>query len=138
MHIQLWYRQQIQGGHASMASVETMALQRIEPGRVAVIDPIDWERFRRGAAPLRSRKRKVDLLLLTLRDGVCEEIDPITLDLDENGYLMRIDVGMQPLPRHPAVFDARGAFLGRYLQHANQWKPSAQLIDQALEFARRV
>ncbi len=121
-----------------MVSVETIALQRIEPGRVALIHPIDWERFRRGAAPLLHGDRKVDLLLLTLRDGVCEEIDPITLDLDENGYLVRIDVGMRPLPRHPAVLDARGAFLGRYLQHANQWKPTAQLIDQALEFARRV
>lgn len=120
-----------------MVPVETMALQRIEPGRVALIHPTDWDRFRRGAAPLPPGNRKVDLLLLTLRDGVCEEIDPITLDLDENGYLVRIDIGMQPLPRHPALLDARGAFLGRYLQHANHWKPSAQLIDQALGFAHR-
>ncbi len=120
-----------------MASVETMALLRVEPGRVTLIRPIDWERFWRGAAPLPPGNRKIDLLLLTLRDGVCEEIDPITLDLDESGYRMRIDVGMQPLPRHPALLDARGAFLGRYLQHAKHWRPSAQLIDQALGIARR-
>ena len=93
-----------------MSSVETIALQRIEPGRVSLIQPTDWERFCRGGAPLLQGDRKVDLLLLTLRDGVCEEIDPITLDLDENGYLVRIDVNMQPLPLHPTLLDARGAF----------------------------
>jgi hypothetical protein len=128
----------VRSGNAAMASVETVVFQRIAPALIALIQAGDWERFRRGAAPLPPGNRRVDLLLLTLRDGVCEEIDPITLDLDANGYLMRIDVGMQPLPEHPALLDARGAFLGRYLQHANHWKPSAQLIDQALGFARHV
>jgi hypothetical protein len=121
----------------TMTSVHTVALQRIEPGRVCVIKTADWEQFCRGGAPLLPGDRRIDLLLLTLRNGVCEEIDPITLDLDKNGYLIRIDVGLRPLPRHPTILDARGAFIGRYLNHAHHWQPSEQLIDQALALARQ-
>jgi hypothetical protein len=120
-----------------MNSVQTIALQRVDPNHVCVIAPETWEQFCRGGTPLLPGDRKIDLLLLTLRNGVCEEIDPITLALDENGYLMRFDMRMRPLPRHPAVLDARSAFVGRYMKHAHHWKPSAQLIDQALALARR-
>ena len=119
-----------------MNSVQTIALQRIAPDHVCVIAPQTWEQFCRGGTPLLPGDRKIDLLLLTLRDGVCEEIDPITLSLDENGYLMRFDLQLQPLPKHPGLLDARSAFLGRYLKHAHQWKPSAHVIDQALTLAR--
>ena len=119
-----------------MNSVQTIALQRIAPDHVSVIAPQTWEQFCRGGTPLLPGDRKIDLLLLTLRDGVCEEIDPITLALDENGYLMRFDLQLQPLPKHPALLDARSAFVGRYMKHAHQWKPSAHLIDQALTLAR--
>ena len=81
-----------------MSSVQTIALQRIAPGHVSVIAPQTWEQFCRGGTPLLPGDRKIDLLLLTLRDGVCEEIDPITLALDENGYLMRFDLQLRPLP----------------------------------------
>lgn len=119
-----------------MNSVQTIALQRIAADHVAVIAPQTWEQFCRGGTPLLPGDRKIDLLLLTLRDGVCEEIDPITLSLDENGYLMRFDMQLQPLPKHPALLDARSAFVGRYMKHAHQWKPSARLIDQALALTR--
>ncbi len=119
-----------------MNSIQTIALQRIAPDHVSVIAPQTWEQFCRGGAPLLPGDRKIDLLLLTLRDGVCEEIEPITLALDENGYLMRFDLRFRPLPKHPAVFDARNAFVGRYLKHAHYWRPSAQLIDRALALAR--
>jgi hypothetical protein len=120
-----------------VSSVQTIALQRVDPNHVAVIAPDTWDQFVRGGTPLLPGDRKIDLLLLTLRDGVCEEIDPITLALDENGYLMRLDVRMRPLPRDPSVFDARSVFLGRYLKHAHHWKPTAELIDQALSLASR-
>ena len=119
-----------------MNSVRTIALQRVDPNHVSVIAPDVWEQFCRGGTPMLPGDRKIDLLLLTLRNEVCEEIDPITLALDENGYLMRLDVRLRPLPRDPAVFDARSVFLGRYLKHAHHWKPSAELIDQALVLAR--
>jgi len=120
-----------------VSSVQTIALQRVDLNHVSVIAPTLWDQFVRGGTPLLPGDRKIDLLLLTLRDGVCEEIDPITLALDENGYLMRLDVRMRPLPRDPAVLDARNAFLGRYLKHAHHWKPSAELIDQALALVGR-
>ena len=52
---------------------------------------------------------------------------------DENGYLVRIDVHLRPLPQHPRVFDARSAFIDRYLKHAHHWQPSQQLIEHALD-----
>ncbi len=123
-----------------MHSVQTIALQRIDPNHVHVIAPETWEQFCRGGTPLvRANLRdslrsggRVDLLLMTLRDGVCEEIDAITLALDENGYLMRLDAGLRPLPRHPSLLDARSAFVRRYLKHAHHWRPSDELINQAL------
>ena len=120
-----------------MASVRTLALQRVGMNRVSMIAAGAWDQFIRGTAPLQVGRRKVDVLLLTLRDGICEEIDPITLDLDENGYLMRLDLQLRPLPDHPALVDARHVFLARYLKHAHQWRPTPQLIDQALALAGR-
>ena len=120
-----------------MTSVSNVALQRIGVHRVSMIAPGAWDQFIRGAAPLRCDRRKVDLLLLTVRDGVCEEIDPITVDLDENGYLMRLDASLRPLPDSPVLIDARPTFLARYMKHAHQWQPTPQLIDQALALAGR-
>ncbi len=77
-----------------MTAVQTIALQRIGANHVCLIAPETWEQFCRGGTPLLPGDRKIDLLLLTLRDGVCEEIDPITLALDENGYLMRLDAAV--------------------------------------------
>ncbi len=125
-----------------MNSVRILALQRVTPDHLSLIAPRVWEQFSRGGAPLgvsegTARERRIEVLLLTLRDGVCEEIDPILVDVDENGYLVRWDVQLRPLPRHPALFDARGVFLRRYLHHARQWQPTQQLIDQALALAGR-
>ena len=120
-----------------MTSVRTVALQRIGTNHVSMIAPGVWDQFIRGAAPLRREQCRVDLLLLTVRDGICEEIDPITVDLDEHGYLMRLDARLRPLPDTPVLIDARHAFLARYMKHAHQWHPTPQLIDQALALAGR-
>ena len=128
-----------------MHSVQTIALQRIDPNHVDLIASETWEQFCRGGTPLLRAdlrdnirgKGRVDLLLMTLRDGVCEEIDAITLALDENGYLMRLDAGMRPLPQVPSLLDARNAFLRRYLKHAHHWRPSDDLINQALAIISR-
>lgn len=116
-----------------MATIQMIVFERIAPDGLAMIAAADWERFAAGGAPLLPGNRKIDLLLLTLREGVCEEADPITLDLDENGYLVRIDVRVGPLPHHPGLFDARSAFIGRYLKHAHHWRPSERLIRRALD-----
>jgi hypothetical protein len=136
MDIQLWSTLIVRGPN-HMSSVRTIALRRIDANHVSMIEPDDWDQFIRGAAPLRCERRKVDLLLLTMRDGVCEEIDPISVDLDEHGYLMRLDTRLRPLPDTPALIDARHAFLARYMKHAHQWHPTPQLIDQALALADR-
>jgi len=124
-------------GDSMVASVRTVALQRVGANHVSMIAPDVWDQFIHGAAPLRCEQRKVDLLLLTVRDGVCEEIDPISVDLDEHGYLMRLDGRLRPLPDTPVLIDARHAFLARYMKHAHQWQPTPQLIDQALALAGR-
>src|SRR5262245_3641848 len=114
-------------------AIQTIVFERIAPDGLTLIEATDWDRFAAGSAPLLPGNRKIDLLLLTLRDGICEEADPITLDLDENGYLVRIDVRMRPLPQHPSVLDARSVFVERYLKHAHQWRPSERLIRHALD-----
>jgi hypothetical protein len=116
-----------------MAAIQMIVFERIAPDGLVLIEAADWERFATGGAPLLPGNRKIDLLLLTLREGICEEADPITLDLDENGYLVRIDVRVRPLPQHPALLDARSVFIGRYLKHAHHWRPSERLIRHALE-----
>ena len=116
-----------------MPAIQTIVFERIPPDGLALIEAPDWERFAVGGAPLHPGNRKIDLLLLTLREGICEEADPITLDLDENGYLIRIDVRVRPLPKHPSVLDARSVFIGRYLKHAHHWRPSERLIRHALD-----
>lgn len=116
-----------------MSAIQTIVFERVRPDGLVIIETAEWERFAAGGTPLLPGSRKIDLLLLTLREGICEEADPITLDLDENGYLVRIDVHMRPLPRHPALLDARSAFIGRYLKHAHHWQPSERLIRHALD-----
>jgi hypothetical protein len=119
-----------------MNSFQTIVFQRVARHELALIAPGDWERFSSGGAPLLPGSRKIDLLLLTLREGICEEADPITLDLDENGYLVRIDVRLRPLPRQPGVLDARSAFMRRYLKHAHHWQPSDQMLKHAFDLIR--
>ena len=98
-----------------------------------------WEAFHAGKAPLSvgasASRAKVELLLITTRDGVCELVEPISLDVDANGYLQRLHVRFEQLPREPHVRDARSAFLDRYLRHANHWLPSPAQIEKAVSYA---
>jgi hypothetical protein len=116
-----------------MSLHQTVVFQRGDADRLHLIPADVWERFASGAQPLPvGSQRRIDLLLLTVRDGVCTEADAISLDLDENGYRVRLDVTMDPLPGAAGVFDARNAFMRRYLAHAHQWRPSAELLQSAL------
>jgi hypothetical protein len=116
-----------------MSIYQTVVFQRIGAERLVLLPAAVWERFARGAQPLPGDgERRIDLLLLTLRDGVCDEVDAISLDLDENGYRVRLDVQLDPLPSRAGVLDARNAFMRRYLAHAHQWRPSAELLQSAL------
>jgi hypothetical protein len=116
-----------------MSSYQTVVFRRADGDRLTPIPAAVWERFACGAQPLpAANERRIDLLLLTLRDGVCAEVDAISLDLDENGYRVRLDVQLDPLPTGVRVLDARNAFMRRYLAHAHQWRPSAALLQSAL------
>lgn len=116
-----------------MSRHQVVVFQRIGAERLESVPPAVWERFASGALPLSSDgSRRVDLLLLTLEDRVCTEVDAISLDLDENGYRRRLDVQLPPLPSIAGVLDARSAFMRRYLAHAHQWRPSAAMLQSAL------
>ncbi len=115
-----------------MNSVQILVFQRTARDALAIVANHLWERFANGGAPLEGRHGRVDLLVLTVRNGICEEADPITLDLDANGYLVRREFRLRPLPAHPALFDARRIFIRRYLKHAAHWQPSEQLLEHAL------
>ena len=115
-----------------MSVYQTVVFRRDAADRLQLIPAHLWERFASGAAPWSAgSERRVDLLLLTLRDGICTEADAISLELDENGYRVRLDVSMDPLPG-AGVLDARVAFMQRYFAHAHQWRPSAALLHTAL------
>jgi len=118
-----------------MGAVEVQVFRRCGEALLRV-DDAAWDAFRTGQAPAPgvdgSAARKIDLLLITTRDGRCELAEPISLDLDANGYLQRLHVRFDALPRGPRVLDARHAFLGRYLQHANHWAVTERQLTSAL------
>ena len=118
-----------------MASVETL-VYRVLGDRLIRVESERWDSFCRGAEPLdiATRKGRLNVLLLKLRDAACEVIEAIALDVDEHGYLRRLHVAFDPLPS-ARVLDARSAFLGRYLRHAYRWEPSGALIERALAIA---
>ena len=117
----------------TMSRHQIVVFQRVAAERLESVPPALWERFASGSLPLASDgSRRVDLLLLTLEDGFCTEADAISLELDENGYRRRFDVRLPPLPSAAGVFDARSAFMRRYLAHAHQWRPSAAMLQAAL------
>jgi hypothetical protein len=118
-----------------MHSVTVQVFWRNDLERLQHVAPGRWERFCRGLTPLAAdaaRPGRIDLLALTLRDTHCEVIDPISVIVDDNGFLYRPDLRLQPLPSAPQLFDARAIFLNRYLSHAHRWTPSDAIIEQAL------
>ena len=120
-----------------MSSVQVL-VYRFDRDLLEPVAHDSWEAFRRGVAPLASDAAaagKVCLLLLTLRDGACELIEPVSLDVDEHGYLRRLHVSFAPLP-DARVLDARSVFLARYLNHAHQCEPSPEIVERALAHAR--
>jgi hypothetical protein len=121
-----------------MAALKIEVFYRSGDDLIAV-DPARWESFVSGQAPLVDAgdgRGKVDLLLVTSRDGVCDLLEPVSVHVDGNGYLQRVHLRFDSLPRQPGVLDARGAFLGRYLRHANHWVVSERQIAKALAHLR--
>jgi hypothetical protein len=125
-----------------MHAIHVEVLRRIPPERLERVPPASWERFSRGLAPLSlevaSAPGRIDLLAVTLRDGRCEVIDPLSVIVDEHGYLFRPDLRLRPLPHARQLFDARGIFLSRYLMHAHRWQPSMAIIEEALHLVHRI
>jgi hypothetical protein len=101
---------------------------------VVPVDGAAWEAFRSGQAPLATdaalQTTRVDLLLVTTRDGLCELVEPISVLVDAHGYLKRLHVQFDALPA--TVLDARTAFVSRYLRHAHHWPVSPAHVEKAL------
>ena len=112
--------------------------QHTAAGDLVYVDPERWEAFRVGTVPLAvapGSGGRVDLLLLSVRDDVCELVDAISLRVDDSGFLCRLDVALRPLPASATVRDARQRFVGRYLDHAGQWTPTETAVQRALKLA---
>ena len=118
-----------------MPAVHVHVFRRIHDD-VECVAASRWEAFCAGQAPLSagSPATKVEVLLITTRDGVCELVEPVSLHVDANGYLQRLHVRFEQLPRQPGLHDARNAFLDRYLRHANHWVPTQAQIEKALAY----
>lgn len=125
-----------------MHSISLQVFRHVRPDGLEPIAPARWDGFCRGRLPLDDvRPGRVDLLILTLRDERCELVEPLSVIVDDNGFLFRPDLRLRPLPQPAAattapVHDARALFLNRYLMHAHRWQPEAALVAQALRLGR--
>ena len=96
----------------------------------------DWLKFCGGNTPIEEAlpAPQIRLLALTLRDGVCESIEPFLIDVDANGYLVKKDIALAPLDAlDPCVVDLRALFISRYVRHAHQWHPATWVLSEAFE-----
>ncbi len=98
---------------------------------VLLIDERTWEAFVSGSLPMSGIGTRLDVLIITCRDGTCELADPVSLRLDRHGYLERLDLGLLATPLDNGVLDARWPFIERYLRHAHRWAPTAGQLAKA-------
>jgi hypothetical protein len=109
-----------------------------------------WHAFVNGDAPFPGQSRagaatgsgRLDILLITHRDGECVLAEPLSLRLDDHGYLQRMYVPADALPPQAGVpqsgvFDARLPFLKRYLRHAHHWSPTPAQVAKAVAASTR-
>ena len=96
-----------------------------------LIDERTWDAFVRGSLPMPGIGARLDVLIITSRDGTCELADPVSLRLDRHGYLERLDLGLPAMPLDNGVLDARWPFIERYLRHAHRWVPTPGQLAKA-------
>jgi len=124
-----------------MSAIQIRAFHRHGDDMVPIAEAL-WTQFVAGAAPLPESMRqarspaqgvrRVDVLLVTSRDGECELIEPVSLRVDAHGYLLRMYLQIDEFAPRPGVLDARRPFLERYLRHAHRWSPTAEQFSKAI------
>ena len=74
-------------------------------GTLQVVSQKQFIAFENGDQPITSFNEKIDtdnmqikLLFLTLRDGICELVEPLRINVDTHGFLDRRDHQIVPLP----------------------------------------
>lgn len=124
-----------------MSAIQVRAFHR-QGGDIMPIADALWTQFVAGNAPLPEvmlhgvsgtpSAQRVDVLLVTARDGECELIEALSLRVDSHGYLQRMYLALEELAPVSGVLDARRPFLERYLRHAHRWKPTADQFTKAI------
>ena len=99
-----------------------------------------WASFCGGDTPLdvssydKSRGvAKVWVLLVTIRGGAIDAIEPFAIEVDAQGYLRRRAI--DPLPDFGAaagLVDGRGRFIRRYLRHTHEWHPPPATLAEVI------
>ncbi len=124
-----------------MPSTEVRAFRR-QGSSLVLLNETQWNAFCSGsvpwsaieaasssAAPLDNR---LDVLLITCRDGECVLAEPLSLRIDHHGYLQRMYLPLDALPARAGLVDARLPFLKRYLRHAHHWSPTPEQLANAI------
>lgn len=123
-----------------MSAIQVRAFHR-QGGDIVPINDALWTQFIAGNAPLpkvmlcggsTQSVQRVDVLLVTARDGACELIEALSLRVDSHGYIQRIYLTFDEFAPGPGVLDARRPFLERYLRHAHRWTPTADQFSKAI------
>ena len=99
--------------------------------------------FENGDQPVTSFNEKIDtnnmqvkLLFLTLRDGICELVEPLRINIDTHGFLARRDHQIIPLPNmEKSILDGRHRFLNRFLNHSHQWTIRENTLSEAMKLS---
>ena len=126
-----------------MAHTEHHVFLSIE-GRLLRLSNEFWFAFESGEQPLpaeqntnpaaAAHRRNANILIVTMLDGQCERVEPITVSLDALGYVEKGDLwSLPPLEQTSGrVLDARDRFMTRHLAHAFEWPVSDALLAEAI------
>ena len=96
------------------------------------VSPEQWSAFENGEQPIDAAETdQVKLLLLTIRDGICELVEPLCVNVDAHGFVDRREHALRPLTAATSVVDGRERFINRYLNHAHQWRLERATLEDA-------
>lgn len=112
-------------------------------GTLQVVSQKQFIAFENGDQPITSFNEQIDtnnmqvkLLFLTLRDGICELVEPLRINVDTHGFLDRRDHQIMPLPtKEKSILDGRHRFLNRFLNHSHQWSIRENTLSEAMKLS---
>lgn len=111
-------------------------------GLLSRVSQKQWYAFENGDQPIHlngiieAKNLQVKILFITLRDGICELVEPLRINVDEHGFVDRRDRQISPLPTNiKSVLDGRHRFLNRFLNHSHQWTVEDDVLAEAIKLS---